>query len=369
MSPFPVDCKPIISVDRMPPVSPVDRKPTVSPVDREPITPQSLPDDLFAGFNYRFQSAPVDLSAGFDCRSPSPPADLSAVINYQIQAPPANLPSVFDSRSPSPTIDLSGAFNYRPSPGVSGVLVEYAKRAIEETPPRGDVTFDAYLRTQRSMCRILELSPNPGMTAVWITHKLLMRDDEHGERLANLFNDIYRACQSIRGNLPNVGDTATPLEGRRLAAVAGVESLSLLAVDHISSSSVPNGVCQITGETASTLDNAGILAFPPADSSGPEFANYTYLIHAMLDRAILLTDGVNYTRNARGQNISEFENMIPMTASCHRAWDNMAFVIEVDWPTYSETTGEVSRALGPFMLYIPPHFSIVLIFPRAYRAV
>jgi hypothetical protein len=42
-----------------------------------------------------------------------------------------------------------------------------------------------------------------------------------------------------------------------------------------------------------------------------------------------------------GHNINRLDNGIPMTPSCYRAWDTMAFVLVVDWSTYNPDTGEV----------------------------
>jgi hypothetical protein len=103
---------------------------------------------------------------------------------------------------------------------------------------------------------------------------------------------------------------------------------------------------RITGDDTSAIDSCHIVAFSMSNTTNPRLANYIDLVRAMFGEAAwlaLLTNVVDGSSDQGGRNINRLDNGIPMTPSCHRAWDTMAFVLVVDWSTYNSETKEVWR--------------------------
>jgi hypothetical protein len=230
--------------------------------------------------------------------------------------------------------DLSILYNPQPPTLDDLTLIASANRVIS-TAPCGNLTPDTHLRFQQSILRVLEQSPNPGTTAAWIIRKMALYDDGGGGELAKLYNDIYQACRFAKSSgtgrplkgSPNVSGVATPVEGGNFSSL--VKSI---------------GLCRITGDTTSAIDSCHILAFSTSNASNTKLASYIELIRAMFGDAAwsaLLTNVIDGTRDQGGRNINRLDNGIPMISSCHRAWDGMAFVLVVDWSTYSSETKEV----------------------------
>jgi HNH endonuclease len=255
-----------------------------------------------------------------------------------------------------PTGDLSILYPQVPAQ-IDIPAVTDAKQAILNAP-RGNLTPETHTKIQNSILGVLELSPNPITAAEWIIKKLTPHSDVEEELLPSLYANISSACQFVKSSgagrrpkgSPSTSGAATPVsstlaEGWKEDPTAIATSLRTVGRSSNSSTLIKTvRLCRITGDTTSPIDSCHIIAFSTSNPANPRLASYIDLVKAMFGEAAwlaLLTNVVDGSSDQGGRNINRLDNEIPMTPSCHRAWDTMAFVLEVDWSTYNSGTGEV----------------------------
>ncbi|KAI9774113.1 MAG: hypothetical protein M1840_005206 [Geoglossum simile] len=230
-------------------------------------------------------------------------------------------------------------------------LVAKAKQVILAAP-HGNLTPETHTKFRHAILGVLELSPNPNSAADWIVRRLTPHASGEEELLlAKLHADIYAACQFVRSSgagrpprgspSPSGAVTPVPLEGDPAAVTSPVHTAGRSS--NFSALVKSAGLCRITGDNTSPVDSCHIIAFSTSNTSNPRLATYTDLVRAMFGEEAwlaLLTNVMDGSSDQGGRNINRLDNGIPMTPSCHRSWDTMAFVLVVDWSTYNNETKE-----------------------------
>ncbi|KAH0555928.1 hypothetical protein GP486_006129 [Trichoglossum hirsutum] len=103
------------------------------------------------------------------------------------------------------------------------------------------------------------------------------------------------------------------------------------------------GLCHITGDFLSPVQNVNILPFETSRNGEISPAQYLRCIRAILDMeswSSELDEEFCKLRGPEHLNIGRVNNKIPISEVCRRAWDEMSFRLIVDWSSYDRQTGE-----------------------------